>query len=165
MLFRRLFLSILLSALASMTWSQTLVLAKDLRIEMPDSALVAHSGDSVIFKYDDWVMNHHILDPKFYFPSIDLTGWMNRFVEHMFGKKDSELPEWMGLLAKNHAEALDISEKSTVKLKSNGKVIYAAYSGKFDQAHIFLLNDGYINYFNVLSDKQKYLEFLELLKE
>lgn len=161
---RSLSLALLLLSLSSMTLSQTLVLAKDIRVEMPSSALIAHTGDSVIFKYDDWAMNHHIIDPKYFYPSVDLTGWMGSFVRHIFGEKTPKLPDWMKFLAKEQSKAFDIKTNSTIQFKLNGKSVYATYSNKFEQGHIFLLNDEFINYFNILSDKQKYMDFIELLK-
>jgi len=146
-------------------WSQELILAEDLKLDMPDSAVILHSGNSVLFKYENWVMNHQVLDPKNFYPSIDLTGWMNQFIRSVFGEKEKSLPEWIKVLAKNQAEAFHIDNKSVIKFSLNKKPIYATYSDELKQGHIFLLNEGYVNHFNVLSDKQMYMKFITILKE
>jgi hypothetical protein len=146
-------------------WAQTLILAEDLEIEMPESAVIIHSGNSILFKYDDWVLNHQVLDPQYYYPNIDLTEWMESFIRYIFGDTDTELPEWIIVLARNQAEAFGIVSNSIEKFKSNEKLIYSTYSDKLEQGHVFLLNDGYINHFNILSEKQKYKDFIALLKE
>lgn len=146
-------------------WSQELILNEDLKLKMPDSAVILHSGNSVLFKYEDWVMSHQVLDPKNFYPSIDLTGWMNQFIRRVFGEKDESLPEWILVLAKNQAEAFKIDNKSIIKFSLNEKPVYATYSDKLNQGHIFLLNDGYVNNFNIISDKQMYMKFIAILKD
>ncbi len=164
MLTRKVFLSFLLSVIAMHSWSQTFIVSEDIKLDLPNTAVILHSGNAVLFKYDNWVLSHQVLDPSTFYPSIDLTGLMSDFIRSIFEPKKAELPKWLQVIAQEQANAFNVSNGETQNFLLGKFEVYSVYDPNEKKGHLFLIGKDYVSHFNVLADKKEFLNFLEILK-
>jgi len=164
MLVRKVALSFLLCVIYTQAWSQTFIISKDIQLDLPDSAIILQSGNSVLFKYPDWVLSHQIIDPKTFYPNVDLTGLIQIYIRNIFEPKEGELPNWLQFIAKEQAKAFKVTNKNTSQFTLGEFEVYCVFDSVEKNGNIYLVGNDYVSHFNVLSDKQGFYQFLNVLK-
>jgi hypothetical protein len=122
---------------------------------------IAHSGELVIFKYEDWSYTHEVILPDKFIVSVDLTGFEHQFVEGIFDpKKRKKLPNWMSLLAENFSKKI-LNKKGEYQKKSVGEaIVYGTYNAQEQQGFIFILEKNSIHKLDILGINDKYTHFI-----
>lgn len=161
---RNIFLIYISCLLSLDTLSQEFIVSKDIRIELPQAPVIAHSGGSVLFKYPDWVLSHEALNPKTFYAGVDLTGQLQTYIRNIFEPKKGDLVSWLQIMAKEQAAAFKVTDKNSSKFQVKEFTVYSVFDGGERNGHVFLLGKDYASHFNIISDEQEFLAFLALLK-
>ena len=164
MLFRKTLYLMFLGLLSLDLWSQEFIASKDIRITLPEAPIIVQSGESVLFKYPDWVLGHEILDPKTFYRGVDLTGQLPSYIRNIFEPKEGDLPSWLQVLAQEQALVFKVSDKTYNKTVLKDFTIYSVFDLENKNGHIFLVGTDYVSHFNVLSSESKHKEILKLLE-
>lgn len=163
MLTRKNVIALMLFVLSINTWAQTLIVSKDIRLDLPDAISIAHSGE-LLLKYPDWNLSHETLNPKTFYPSVDLTGLLGTYVRNIFEPKDGELPKWLQVMAKEQSIAFNSTDNNKSQFSAGVFTVYTVFDSDNNIGHVFLIADDYVSHFNVLSNKEKFLDFVGIIK-
>lgn len=152
--------------LSSVAYAETLVISQDISVDYETPAILAHSGDQVIFKYDDWSFSHSVVNPKTLYPAVDLTGLDHDFIVSIFVPASrNSLPPWLALLAQEQAHTFGL-ELGKVKVKTlSGGTIYAIYSMEAKEGNIFVLEEQKIHHFQMLGAQVAFQRLLNNIKD
>lgn len=161
---RKIALSLLLCVISTHTWSQKFIASKDIQLDLPDSAIIIQSGNSVLFKYPDWTLNHQIIDPKTFYQGVDLTGLLQIFIRNIFEPNEGELANWLQFIAKEQAKGFKVTDKNTSQFSLGEFEVYSVFDSGEKSGNIFLVGQDYVSHFNVLSDKKVFVKLLDILK-
>lgn len=152
--------------LSSVAYAETLVISQNISVDYETPAILAHSGDQLIFKYEDWSFSHSVVDPEELYPAIDLTGLDQDFIVSIFVPESRKiLPPWLALLAKEQADTFGV-ELDNIKLKAlAGGRVYATYSMEAKEGNIFVLEEQKIHHFQLLGAKETFQRLLNNIKD
>lgn len=127
---------------------------------------VAHNGNLIILKFDDFVLTHEIVDPKDFIPTVDLTGNTETFMSSLFDiKTRQELPIWLAKLSESTSASFNIQSKNT-SIEDLGKIkLYFSYNDNEEHGVILILNGGEVHWFSVMGEKNDFNNIVKLLKE
>lgn len=164
MFLKNVVLSIAFIVISMNTWSLEFIASKDIKLILPDTPIVAHSGDSIIFKYPNWVVRHQILNPKTFYQGVDLTGIFQAYIRNIFEPGGGDLAAWMLEMAKEQAKTFKVTKKNMSKSMHTDFTLYSVFDSEGRNGHIFLVGKDYVSHFNLISTEKEYLEFLEILK-
>lgn len=162
---KNVFFILMLNILSVDASSQNFVASKGIKLNLPTDPIIIHSGESIFFKYPDWVLAHQVLNPRTFYTGIDLTGLLQSYIRNIFEPKIGALANWLQVMAKGQAKAFKVSDENYRKFILNEFTVYSVFDSEGKNGHIFLVGKGYVSHFNVLSDEKTYLNFLEVLKK
>lgn len=146
-------------------WSQEFVVSKGLKLKLPENSIVIHSGESILFKYPNWVLSHQLLDPASVNSPVDLTGLLNTYIKTLFGDNTEKLPKWLTVMASDQSSSYGITKGDFEKFTISNYEVYAVYDQRSNQGNIFSLGKGNVDYFSVIGNYEYYEKFLKILKE
>lgn len=133
--------------------TQELILSPDLKLKLSSPTLLAHSGDLLTLKYDNWRMTHEVLDPTRFVPAVDLTGVEHEFIERIFNPEvESTLPQWLQALAHESAKSLTPKGSLIESVKVGQSSVYSAYHLNEPYGVIFILENESIHKVEVFGE-------------
>ncbi len=160
-----LFLSFLLLASATCR-ADVLVLSHGLKLDYPAPTLISHTGQSLIFKYNDWSFIHEVVNPETIYAKVDLTGIENLFIKSIFDEKERQkLPGWLAALSSEQAREFGVAESSTEKKKIGEAELLSVFDENRRSGHIYLFEGDRIHHFVVQGEKKTYKDIIDNIKE
>jgi hypothetical protein len=155
-------LLILTLLFSSVCFGETLVISSKLQVEYPKPLLIAN-GEGLIFRYKDWWFSHEIVNPKNFYPKIDLTGIDKIFIKAIFTKK--VLPaKWLNELAIEQANEFGVTKSNVEIIKIDNAEIMGVYDKKDNQGQIFIIEDLIIHNLYINGSKDKFELILSKIK-
>lgn len=142
--------------------SETLVISSDIQVEYPKPLLIANGG-GLIFRYDDWYFSHELVNPKSFYPKINLTGIDKIFFKAVF-TGDTLPTKWLNELAIEQAEAFGVTKSNVEFIKIKQAEIMGVYNEKNKSGQIFILENLITHNFYINGSKEKFKLILSKIK-
>lgn len=148
------------------TQAGELVLSQNLKLQYSQPNLISHSSNTLILKYDDWVVSHQLVDPKTVYTRIDLSGIEEQYIKSLFLPEiRNTFPEWLQSLSAEQALQFDLPVAAvTQKQVGNAKLI-GTYSKKNGEGYLYIFDKAAIHQFRVIGSEQQYQQIIESIKE
>ncbi|KLV05238.1 hypothetical protein ABT56_12280 [Photobacterium aquae] len=125
-------------------------LSKGLNVNYDEPKSLVHSGDLLIFKYDDWYFSHELVDAKNYYQPVDLTDVDVDFFQSLFFiEKRKQLPEWLSLISSELSSSFGIKNDNKDVKKLDQMTVLGAYSNEYGQGNIFIIDGSQIHHINI----------------
>lgn len=157
--------SLLLISISCSAQSE-LILAENLKMNIEPVQTISHTEDMLILVYEDWRVAHEVMDPKWIYPGVDLSGMEKVYVRSLFEPQAREdLPAWLAVLSKEQAETFGIDQKSVVKRTIGEALLLAAYDPGGAQGEIFVIDGKRIHHFQVLGQEKEFDGVIKRLVE
>lgn len=119
----------------------------------------------LIFKYDDWYFSHTIVDPKAFYPTIDLTGIADDFIHAIFDEEQrAGLEKWLAVLAEGQAEEFGIAKGEVSRTKIGEAELLSVYDPQTSRAQVFIFNGGAIHHLQIRGTKDKYEALMDKIE-
>ena len=145
--------------------AQKIVFSHNVSIDIPTPEVIAHSGELLIFKYNDWYFSHEAVNPKTFFSLVDLSGIEHNFIKKMYGiPPPHKQPEWLNELAKELAISFGISEKNAVISNIEKNTVLSNFIESKQEGNIFFLEKHKIHKIYFSGNKSKFTTLLNKLK-
>lgn len=161
---RLLILGILLTTFQAQ--SGELVLSQDLALDYAEPKLISHSSNTLILKYDDWVLSHRVVDPTAIYPKIDLSGVEELYLKSLFlpASRDS-LPEWLQVLAKEQAQQFGLPEGQVAADNVGDARILGTYNQKNEEGYLYIFDRAAIHQLTIMGSEKQYKDIIKNIRE
>lgn len=125
-------------------------LSKSLQVNYDVPKSLVHSGDLLIFNYDNWYFSHELVDAKSYYQPVDLTDIDVVFFQSLFMvDKRNKLPEWLSIISAELSDSFGIKSDNKDIKKLNEITLFGAYSNEYSQGNIFIIDGSKIHHVNI----------------
>ncbi|MGF1878594.1 hypothetical protein L4D77_25345 [Photobacterium frigidiphilum] len=125
-------------------------LSKSLLVNYDAPKSLVHSGNLLIFKYDDWYFSHELVNAAKYYHPVDLTGVEVDFFQSLFLlEKRKQLPEWLSLISSELSNSFGIKNDNTDMKKLNKITVFGAYSNEYKQGNVFIIGSSQIHHLHI----------------
>jgi len=157
-------LSMLLTAFQAQ--SGELVLSQDLALDYAEPKLISHSSNTLILKYDDWILSHRVVDPTAIYPKIDLSGVEELYLKSLFlpASRDS-LPEWLQVLAKEQAQQFGLPEGQVAADNVGDARILGTYNQNNEEGYLYIFDRAAIHQLTITGTEKQYKELIKNIRE
>lgn len=161
---RLLMLGILLTAFQAQ--SGEWVLSQDLALDYAEPKLISHSSNTLILKYDDWVLSHRVVDPTAIHPKIDLSGVEELYLKSLFlpASRDS-LPKWLQVLAKEQAQQFGLPEGQVAADNVGDARILGTYNQKNEEGYLYIFDRAAIHQLTIMGSEKQYKDIIKNIRE
>lgn len=143
-----------------------LVLSQDLALDYPEPELISHTSTTLIFKYEDWVMSHEIVDAETFYPGVDLSGNGEIFIRAFFIEdvRSSLSPE-LREMAVDQREAFDIPDDAVFKDSLGAFEILGGFSKAHGLGHLYVFDRAAIHHIVIKGNETRLKEVAKSIRE
>ncbi|OZB13032.1 MAG: hypothetical protein B7X58_10280, partial [Marinobacter sp. 34-60-7] len=136
---KRQIMGILLILAALQANARDLVLSQGLALAYPEPQLISHSSNTLILKYDGWVMTHRVVDPTAIYPKIDLSGLEKEYLTSIFIPDEREsFPGWLRALSEEQASEYGLPSGQVIKKTVGEAQILGTYNDQRAEGYLFV---------------------------
>lgn len=157
---------LILLSISPLLSANDLIISDKLLIQYQPPSLIAHTQNSLIFKYKDWWFAHEILNPKSMYSKLDLSEHFPEFIESIFNDTlRKNLPHELEKLAKEQAQAHGIKDNNIEKIQIGNAKLLSVYDDQQKRGNIYIIEERMIHHLDSLSTKNEFNEIIKGIKE
>ncbi len=143
-----------------------LVLSQDLKLQYSQPNLTSHSSNTLILKYDDWVVSHQLVDPKTVYARVDLSGIEEQYIKSLFLPEiRNTFPEWLQALSEEQARQFGLPENSMTQEQVGNAELIGTFSKKNGEGYLYIFDKTAIHHIRVIGSEKQYQQIIENIKE